>query len=119
MFDGIWNEKDDWINVVCMYEVIDNGLVEDGVEQIVKYFLGVGMVFIGKIFGGLFGYGLLDIIKQGYLWCFENYRDGDEIFVFGFSCGVYLVCSFVLMLYEVGGVLKKFLEGYVIEVFVE
>lgn len=39
--------------------------------------------------------------------------------MFGFSCGIYLVCSLVLMLYEVGGVLKKLVDGYVIKVFVE
>lgn len=119
MFDGTWNEKDDWTNVARMYEAIDNGPVEDGVEQIVKYFPGVGTAFIGKILGGSFGYGLSDIIKQGYLWCSENYRDGDEIFVFGFSRGAYSARSFVSMLHEVGGVLKKPSEGHVTEALVE
>lgn len=49
-----------------MHEAIDSGPDENGVEQLVKYYSGVGMACVGKILGGSFGYGLSEIIKQAY-----------------------------------------------------
>lgn len=56
--------------------------------QLAYYDIGVnGMV------GGAFGKGLLRNITDAYEWLVENYSDGDEIFVFGFSRGAFTARS--------------------------
>lgn len=107
MFDGTWNEPDDWTNVARMAEAIDTGPVEDGVEQEVKYFAGVGTNWFGKILGATMGFGLSEIIKEAYEWLSKIYNEGDEIFVFGFSRGAYSARSFVSLLHKCRGVLKE------------
>ena len=39
--------------------------------------------------GGIFGQGLDENIRLAYEWLIENYNDGDEIFIFGFSRGAF------------------------------
>jgi uncharacterized protein (DUF2235 family) len=43
--------------------------------------------------GGLFGYGIDDAVINAYEWLIENFDDGDEIFIFGFSRGAYTARS--------------------------
>ncbi len=43
--------------------------------------------------GGVFGQGLDENIRLAYEWLIENYNDGDEIFIFGFSRGAYTARS--------------------------
>jgi hypothetical protein len=49
-------------------------------SQLVYYEVGVN-----GFLGGVFGKGLDDNIRLAYEWLVENYSDGDEIFIFGFS----------------------------------
>lgn len=107
MFDGTWNEPEDWTNVARMKEAIDTGPVENGVEQEVKYFAGVGTNWFGKILGATMGFGLSEIIKDAYLWLSTRFNEGDEVFVFGFSRGAYSARSFVSLLHNCHGCLKK------------
>ena len=116
MFDGTWNERSNWTNVARMSEAIDN-IQDDEPDQLlstepkplqlVKYLPGVGTAWFGKLLGGTFGYGLSEIIKQGYLWLSNTYREGDEIFVFGFSRGAYSARSLVSLVHRCGGVLTR------------
>ena len=113
MFDGTWNERHDLTNVARMFEAIDDYKPAKGEEvdpdceplQLVKYLKGVGTNFWGSLLGGAFGYGLSDIILEGYRWLSNNYRFGDEIFVFGFSRGAYSARSLVSLVHRCGGVL--------------
>jgi Uncharacterized alpha/beta hydrolase domain (DUF2235) len=59
----------------------------DGKAQLVYYEIGVN-----GFYGGVFGKGLSENIRLAYEWLVENYNDGDEIFIFGFSRGVTLAC---------------------------
>ena len=116
MFDGTWNEPTDWTNVGRMSEAIDK-LHDNEVEhvrstepeplQLVKYLPGVGTAWFGKILGGTFGYGLSDIIKEGFLWLSNTYKEADEIFVFGFSRGAYSARSLVSLMHRCGGLLTR------------
>jgi len=90
-----------------MKEAIDTGYVENGVEQEVKYFEGVGTNWFGKVLGATMGFGLSEIIKNAYQWLSTRYNDGDEVFVFGFSRGAYSARSFVSLLHKCRGCLKK------------
>ncbi|KST61682.1 hypothetical protein AO398_00345 [Methylobacterium sp. GXS13] len=53
----------------------------------------------------MFGQGLDDNIRLAYEWLIENYNDGDEIFIFGFSRGAFTARS-LAGLVAINGILK-------------
>src|SRR5205807_614387 len=55
---------------------------------------------------GAFGVGLSGRVRDAYLFLVDNYRDGDELYFFGFSRGAYTARSTVGMVRKVG-ILKK------------
>jgi len=61
------------------------------VRQIAFYYHGVGNKMenseIGQVFGGAFGMGASAIVDRAYLDVAKVYRQGDRIFIFGFSRG--------------------------------
>ncbi len=73
---------------------------KDGKPQLVYYGLGVN-----GFMGGVFGQGLDENIRLAYDWLIENYNDGDEIFIFGFSRGAYTARSLAGLI-AMDGVLK-------------
>ena len=90
--DGTWNDPESSTNVRRMYEVVakrDNY----GIEQRAEYRRGVGTSWYNKLRGGVVGQGLSDNVLAGYRWLVENYEDGDEIYLFGFSRGAYTARS--------------------------
>jgi uncharacterized protein (DUF2235 family) len=80
-FDGTWNSVDSNTNVWRM-RALTAAKGKDDRPQLVYYSVGVNGVL-----GGVFGQGLDDNIRLAYEWLIENYNDGDEIFIFGFSRG--------------------------------
>ena len=65
-----------------------NGTVQD-----VYYHSGVGAEgdLLKKLLGGAIGLGLKAIIKDAYKHIVENYQEGDELYLCGFSRGSYAV----------------------------
>jgi uncharacterized protein (DUF2235 family) len=108
-FDGTWNKPDEKrapdeqveTNVRRFHEA---ALAEgpDGVHQIRWYSAGVGTRWDERFRGGAFGYGLDEIIRNGYEFLVTNHAEGDEIFVLGFSRGAYAARSLVGMLRKTG-----------------
>jgi uncharacterized protein (DUF2235 family) len=85
--DGTWNEVDSNTNVWRM-KLLCAPASTDGKPQLTYYEIGVnGLV------GGSTGKGLDANIRKAYEWLVENYNDGDEIFIFGFSRGAYTARS--------------------------
>lgn len=72
----------------------------DGRPQLVYYSVGVN-----GFLGGVFGQGLDENIRLAYEWLIENYNDGDEIFIFGFSRGAYTARSLAGLI-AMDGILK-------------
>src|SRR6202035_4239564 len=72
----------------------------DGRPQLVYHSVGVN-----GFLGGVFGQGLDENIRLAYEWLIENYNDGDEIFIFGFSRGAFTARSFAGLI-AIDGVLK-------------
>ena len=60
----------------------------DGRPQLIYYSVGVN-----GFLGGVFGQGLDENIRLAYEWLVENYAEGDEIYIFGFSRGAYTARS--------------------------
>lgn len=96
--DGTGNEiKENQSNVLKFFRTL-----EKDADQVVYYDPGVGTIsdsgawsmFKTKakgVFGLLTGYGLDANVLEGYRFLVNNYKDGDKIYLFGFSRGAYTV----------------------------
>src|SRR6266702_3910421 len=90
--DGTWNKPDreaTTTNVVRLVRSIRSETA-GGISQIVFYHPGVGTGnFLDRWIGGGTGIGLSENVRSVYAWFIDNYQDGYEIFLFGFSRGAY------------------------------
>ena len=108
-FDGTWNKPDEEhrpeeqveTNVRRFHEAA-LAAGPDGTHQIKWYSAGVGTRWDERLRGGAFGYGIDEIIRNGYEFLVTNHAEGDEIFVLGFSRGAYAARSLVGMLRKTG-----------------
>ena len=94
LFDGTWNKPDDEekiTNVVKLQRAIPDADA-NGVRQLVHYVIGIATDDLGPQLTfaiGAIGFGVGDRIRRGYTFVCENYEDGDEIYVIGFSRGAF------------------------------
>jgi uncharacterized protein (DUF2235 family) len=86
--DGTWNTLNNNTNVWRL-----KSLTADAVDQRVYYSQGVGTQRGESARGGVTGYGIDDEIIEAYTWLIQNFDEGDEIFIFGFSRGAYTARS--------------------------
>lgn len=109
--DGTWNTADDReagvpspTNVVKIFNAIEKA-ENGGLVQRAYYHPGVGTEGskFDKFMGGAVGDGLEKNNKSAYKWLAQNYRAGDNIYIFGFSRGAYtaryvagIICSYGL-----------------------
>lgn len=102
--DGTWNKSDapNPTNVVRLAQAVRNSQENNKErQQVVIYVEGVGTgrgagkiaKKLDKVLGGVFGWGLLENIKEAYRAIVFNYQPGDQIFLFGFSRGAYTARS--------------------------
>lgn len=73
-------------------------------RQIVFYDGGVGTsnLSVKRMLGGAFGYGLAQNMRELYTNLCKSYKDGDHIYIFGFSRGAFTARSLAGMISEVG-----------------
>lgn len=100
--DGTWNnpeQEDNGIasptNVVKMYNSIAQH-DENDVQQLTYYHPGVGgedSGMIDAILGGAIGAGISRHLCSAYHWLGNNYQEGDQIYLFGFSRGAFTARS--------------------------
>lgn len=112
--DGTGNEVSAKLsNVLKFFRV-----VRKNEEQIVLYDPGVGTLGSSnawarlknrsyQLMGLATGYGLDENVLEAYRFLVENYQDGDQIFLFGFSRGAYTVRMLAGFLRLVGLVRKS------------
>jgi uncharacterized protein (DUF2235 family) len=104
--DGTWNrpekdlKKDTPTNVLRLARAIKP---RDGDEfaQQVFYDWGIGSYY-DKVIGGATGKGINKNIMDDYRYIVQNYRPGDELFLFGFSRGAYTVRSLCGLINNIG-----------------
>lgn len=100
LFDGTWNDHHRETNVYRMARSIHD--FDGSIPQRFFYDPGVGTSKFEKYRGGLLGYGLSENLREGYEWLARRYREGDEIFIFGFSRGAYTARSLAGMIRKCG-----------------
>jgi uncharacterized protein (DUF2235 family) len=117
-FDGTWNRPGDAdlddsqqteTNVRRFYESVAER-APDGTVQVAWYDQGVGTHWYDRVIGGIVGSGLDINIVQGYRFLAEQYEDGDDIFVLGFSRGAYTARSLGGMIRNCGLVKCRFVD---------
>jgi uncharacterized protein (DUF2235 family) len=98
--DGTWDDADaggSFSNVVRLSRAIKAaGMTRTGpIEQVVFYQAGVGTGsdLAMKLTGGAIGLGLSRNVRDAYAFLADNFCDGDELFLFGFSRGAYTARS--------------------------
>jgi type VI secretion system (T6SS) phospholipase Tle1-like effector len=120
--DGTWNwpDKRRETNVVRLVRAIKPTAElpnEPPISQIVRYHVGVGTGnVLDHWLGGSTGVGLSSSVKQCYEFLADNYRAGDEIFLFGFSRGAYVARS-ISGLISFVGILQKHEMAWFIDVW--
>lgn len=92
-FDGTWNKPEDadQTNVVKLQRAV---LPADavGIRQVVHYEIGIATeTALGEwsFAVGALGFGVGNRIQGGYCFLCENYEEGDEIYLVGFSRGAF------------------------------
>lgn len=94
--DGTWNQpfkKGAPTNVVKMVRPIQPKDA-NGISQLVYYHPGVGTGnLVDKVMGGFVGVGLSANVQSAYDFLVNNYVDGDDIYIFGFSRGAFTARS--------------------------
>ncbi len=117
--DGTWNDSDSgtgYTNVSRLAWAIRPTDARDGkdIVQIVSYQSGVGTEgdIASKIKGGALGLGLSHNVRDAYAFICNNYCDGDEIFLFGFSRGAYTARSVAGLIGYAGLIGKQDLDRF-------
>lgn len=108
--DGTANEfAQDNTNVVKLYSVLEH----DAATQVTYYHPGIGTMepagaltpFARRVTKGLgmaIGYGLVNDIRDAYVFLMRNYQPGDDVFLFGFSRGAYTARAVASLLHVYG-----------------
>lgn len=112
--DGTWNRSDapNPTNVVQIAQSVSSFAKKGSktIPQLVFYLDGVGSGrgagrigrWLERQLGGIFGWRLLENIKDAYRALIFNYEPGDEIYIFGFSRGAYTARSLAGLLRKSG-----------------
>ncbi|MBX9950235.1 MAG: DUF2235 domain-containing protein, partial [Candidatus Obscuribacterales bacterium] len=107
-FDGTWNALAGIPTNVVLTAASIKRRAENGIAQIIYYDEGVGTAWYDKYIGGMFGWGLLENVREAYRYLIFNYDPGDEIFVFGFSRGAFSARTFVGLMRHVGPIRRLY-----------
>ncbi|KTC98444.1 DUF2235 domain-containing protein [Legionella erythra] len=107
--DGTWNLPDTVVNGLPLktnVTKIAEAVLYDykGIEQMMFYDTGIGTHgnWFSRVVDGLTGYRLSENMLKAYRFLVQNYDDGDELFLFGFSRGAFTVRTLAGMIRNCG-----------------
>lgn len=96
-FDGTTNNEVTDTNIKKLHSLVT---LQQRSDIAAIYIEGVGAG--GKLIGMATGWGMGARIKKAYIFLLENYQQGDEIYLFGFSRGAYAARILAALLYYAG-----------------
>jgi uncharacterized protein (DUF2235 family) len=115
--DGTWNEPENQTHIHKICEAA-TALFKNGPDK-VKYVKGVGTEAGRRFSGGALGKGLSANVREGYRFIAKDYKEGAEIYIFGFSRGAYTARSLAgfinfanLLMPEDLGILEEAYSAY-------
>ena len=121
--DGTWNkpnQEDEGVispsNVSKFHDLISDA-GSDGIIQKHIYYEGVGADWYDSIAGRIFGIGIKKNIIDAYKDITNNYEQGDEIYLLGFSRGAYTARSIAGFIRNSGLLKKEYLDDKLKEAF--
>ncbi|KAK6084364.1 hypothetical protein SCUP515_01478 [Seiridium cupressi] len=86
---------------------------QDGIQQIVYYQSGVASQgSLWSWLGGFVGAGIGENIREAYAFLCNNYDEGDEIFLIGFSRGAFIARSIAGLISSIGILTKHGLGAF-------
>ena len=97
--DGTANDANSRTNVAKLHGLVT---LKNDPNIATLYIDGVGTERTGKILGLGVGLGNAKRVKLAYRFLAENYKDGDKLYVFGFSRGAWSSRILASMLYVAG-----------------
>ncbi|MGE4314087.1 MAG: DUF2235 domain-containing protein [Pseudobdellovibrionaceae bacterium] len=104
--DGTWQRDDQEVptNVKRLIDAADEQKSADGTLQRVMHFDGVGAngSWLTRLYNGATGADLHQRVKEAYAYICQNYQDGDDLTLIGFSRGSYTARSLNGMIYKCG-----------------
>lgn len=110
--DGTWNRPDAQhpTNVLRLARCVSHHDRDADMPQQVMYFPGVGSergnnrmsCGIDRVFGGAFGWGLIQLVEEAYRSLVFAYEPGDEVYLFGFSRGAFAARSLAGLIRSAG-----------------
>jgi len=108
--DGTWNRPENDVNEDFASNVLKlaraiKPFADDGVSQQVFYDWGIASYYSTTL-GGITGKGMHKNIMDNYRYIVQNYSEGDDIYLFGFSRGAYTVRALCGLIYNCG-ILKR------------
>lgn len=96
-FDGTANDPSSDTNVRKLHSIVS---LQSNPAIATFYIEGVGAQ--GKAIGMGMGWGFGDRVRKAYSFLQEEYRENDEIYIFGFSRGAYSARALAALLYYAG-----------------
>ena len=116
--DGTWNDPeyhDDEQrvvpgNVLKMLRAIAPVDEQNAQQQILYYHKGSNGGLLQRYLTGATGWGISKVLEDCYLFLCNNYHEGDDIYLFGFSRGAYIARSLCGLLNATGILDKNNLE---------
>ncbi|KAH7309638.1 hypothetical protein B0I35DRAFT_515063 [Stachybotrys elegans] len=105
--DGTWNNTNDSSNPASNVSRLSGAFARSccsGMPQVIYYHPGAGTEtsWVAQVLGGTFGYGVPQDIAESYRFICNNYRNGDELFLIGFSRGAFTARSIAGMVCSLG-----------------
>ena len=96
-FDGTANEPSSDTNIRKLHSIVS---LQPNPAIATFYIEGVGAQ--GKAIGMGMGWGFGDRVRKAYAFLQEEYRENNEIYIFGFSRGAYSARALAALLYYAG-----------------
>lgn len=96
-FDGTANAESSDTNIKKLHSLLS---LQNKKSISTFYVEGVGAN--GKVVGMATGWGIGHRVRLAYIYLLENYKKGDQIYIFGFSRGAYSARMLASLLYHAG-----------------